>query len=107
MPCGASTLDPPPLPTAAQEMFRQGDRERELGLPISPLMDRTKAGVTKSQPGFFQVGGRAGWAQEGGGPARMRGRRAAESGCAACAGCLARAAQASAICSNAEWRLAR
>ena len=29
--------------------------QRTAGLPISPLMDRTKAGVTKSQPGFFAV----------------------------------------------------
>lgn len=27
----------------------QGDQEKELGLPISPLFDRTKPGVTKSQ----------------------------------------------------------
>ena len=27
-----------------QEMFLQGDLERALGLPISPLMDRNKAG---------------------------------------------------------------
>ena len=33
------------------EFFAQGDREREALLPISPLMDRTKEGVTKSQPG--------------------------------------------------------
>ena len=36
-------------------MFRQGDREKALGLPVSALMDRSKPGVTKSQPGFFQV----------------------------------------------------
>ena len=36
-----------------EEMFRQGDRERELGYPISPLMNRDKGGITKSQPGFF------------------------------------------------------
>jgi cAMP-specific phosphodiesterase 4/high affinity cAMP-specific and IBMX-insensitive 3',5'-cyclic phosphodiesterase 8 len=33
------------------EFFNQGDRERQALLPISPLMDRTKEGVTKSQPG--------------------------------------------------------
>ena len=34
------------------QMYRQGDRERDLGLPISPLMDRTKGnGITKSQKG--------------------------------------------------------
>jgi hypothetical protein len=32
-----------------EEFFRQGDRERELGLPISPLFDRAKQGVGKSQ----------------------------------------------------------
>ena len=39
----------------AQEMFRQGDRERAMGQPVSPLMDRTKGGVTKSQTGFFNL----------------------------------------------------
>ncbi|KAL3135613.1 3',5'-cyclic-nucleotide phosphodiesterase pde1 [Trebouxia sp. C0009 RCD-2024] len=34
-----------------EEFFRQGDKERELGLPISPLMDRDqKGGMTRSQP---------------------------------------------------------
>ncbi len=32
-----------------QEFFLQGDAEREAGLPISPLCDRTKEGVCKSQ----------------------------------------------------------
>ncbi|KXZ54073.1 hypothetical protein GPECTOR_5g18 [Gonium pectorale] len=36
-----------------EEFFRQGDRERQLGLPISPLFDRAKQGVSKSQVGFF------------------------------------------------------
>ncbi|GAX75328.1 hypothetical protein CEUSTIGMA_g2773.t1 [Chlamydomonas eustigma] len=37
-----------------EEMFRQGDKERAHGLPISPLMDRRKGqGITKSQTGFF------------------------------------------------------
>ena len=40
---------------ALQEMFLQGDRERSLGQTVSPLMDRTKAGITKSQCGFFTV----------------------------------------------------
>ena len=35
------------------QMFRQGDLEKERGYPISPLMDRSKQGITKSQPGFF------------------------------------------------------
>ena len=38
-----------------EEMFRQGDKERAQGLPISPLMDRRKGGVTKSQTGFFNL----------------------------------------------------
>ncbi|KXZ51294.1 hypothetical protein GPECTOR_13g781 [Gonium pectorale] len=36
-----------------EEFFLQGDRERQLGLPISPLFDRAKQGVSKSQVGFF------------------------------------------------------
>ncbi|KAG2497449.1 hypothetical protein HYH03_004604 [Edaphochlamys debaryana] len=36
-----------------QEFFLQGDREKELGLPISPLFDRAKQGVSKSQVGFY------------------------------------------------------
>ncbi|KAL6755517.1 3'5'-cyclic nucleotide phosphodiesterase [Haematococcus lacustris] len=35
------------------EFFTQGDAERAQGLPISPLCDRTKQGITKSQVGFF------------------------------------------------------
>ncbi len=38
-----------------EEMFRQGDQEKRFGHAVSPLMDRTKAGVTKSQSGFFNV----------------------------------------------------
>ena len=34
-----------------EEFSLQGDKERAAGLPISPLMDRTKEGVTNSQPG--------------------------------------------------------
>jgi hypothetical protein len=32
-----------------EEFFLQGDREKAGGLPISPLFDRDKPGVTKSQ----------------------------------------------------------
>ncbi|KAL3147885.1 putative 3',5'-cyclic phosphodiesterase pde-3, variant 2 [Trebouxia sp. C0010 RCD-2024] len=33
-----------------EEFFRQGDKERELGMPISPLMDRAhQGGMTRSQ----------------------------------------------------------
>ncbi|KAJ9520545.1 hypothetical protein QJQ45_007397 [Haematococcus lacustris] len=35
------------------EFFAQGDAERAQGLTISPLCDRTKQGITKSQVGFF------------------------------------------------------
>ena len=38
-----------------EEFFRQGDQEKAAGLPISPLFDRDKPGVTKSQTGFFDV----------------------------------------------------
>ena len=34
-----------------EEMFRQGDLEKQKGYPLSPLMDRDKGGITKSQPG--------------------------------------------------------
>ena len=34
-----------------EEFFSQGDREQARGLPISPLFDRTKQGVSKSQGG--------------------------------------------------------
>jgi len=33
-----------------EEFFRQGDQEKALGLPVSPLMDRNlRGGMTKSQ----------------------------------------------------------
>lgn len=39
-----------------QEFFAQGDREEEFGaVAKSPLMDREKAGITKSQVGFFKI----------------------------------------------------
>ncbi|KAG2490632.1 hypothetical protein HYH03_011023 [Edaphochlamys debaryana] len=41
------------LSVLEEEFFRQGDREKELGLPISPLFDRSKQGVSKSQVGFY------------------------------------------------------
>ncbi|KAG2490631.1 hypothetical protein HYH03_011022 [Edaphochlamys debaryana] len=41
------------LSVLEEEFFRQGDLERELGLPISPLFDRSKQGVSKSQVGFY------------------------------------------------------
>lgn len=38
-----------------EEFFRQGDKEKEIGLSVSPLMDREKNGITKSQVGFFDI----------------------------------------------------
>ena len=38
--------------TQNQEMFRQGDLERAAGYAVSPLMDRNKTGITKSQVGI-------------------------------------------------------
>eukprot|EP00479_Gromia_sphaerica_P008206 TRINITY_DN3028_c0_g1_i1.p1 TRINITY_DN3028_c0_g1~~TRINITY_DN3028_c0_g1_i1.p1 ORF type:complete len:397 (-),score=81.23 TRINITY_DN3028_c0_g1_i1:113-1303(-) len=36
-----------------EEFYRQGDKERRLGLPISAFMDRNKPQVAKSQTGFI------------------------------------------------------
>ena len=33
------------------QLFAQGDREQSEGLSISPLMDRSKDGVSKAQTG--------------------------------------------------------
>jgi hypothetical protein len=38
-----------------EEFFQQGDAEKAAGLPISPLFDRTKPGVTKSQVAFLDI----------------------------------------------------
>ena len=48
-----------------EEMFRQGDRERVCGYTLSPLMDRAKTGITKSQPGVRGRGGGGGRTKEG------------------------------------------
>merc|ERR550534_2861732 len=37
-----------------QEFFAQGDRERELGIPISPLCDRVKSNMEGGQSGFIK-----------------------------------------------------
>ncbi|KXZ50318.1 hypothetical protein GPECTOR_17g957 [Gonium pectorale] len=42
------------LSVLEEEFFRQGDKERQLGMPISPLFDRAKQGVSKSQTGFYE-----------------------------------------------------
>eukprot|EP00879_Flechtneria_rotunda_P005016 GHRR01005292.1.p1 GENE.GHRR01005292.1~~GHRR01005292.1.p1 ORF type:complete len:859 (+),score=362.03 GHRR01005292.1:904-3480(+) len=38
-----------------EEFFRQGDVERHNCMSISPLFDRSKQGITKSQVGFFDI----------------------------------------------------
>ena len=37
------------------EFFKQGDREKELGLPVSPMNDRERVVVSKSQTGFISL----------------------------------------------------
>lgn len=37
-----------------EEFFCQGDQERELGLPFSPLCDRNNTLVAQSQIGFIE-----------------------------------------------------
>jgi 3'5'-cyclic nucleotide phosphodiesterase len=32
-----------------EELFQQGDRERLLGLPVSPMADRSKVGISATQ----------------------------------------------------------
>jgi hypothetical protein len=38
-----------------EEFFRQGDAELAAGLPVTPLFDRSKPGVTKSQVTFMDI----------------------------------------------------
>lgn len=38
-----------------EEFFRQGEKEAELGLPISPFMDRNKTAIAQCQAGFVSV----------------------------------------------------
>lgn len=38
-----------------QEFFLQGDQEKELGLPVSPLCDRDTVRFASSQVGFFTI----------------------------------------------------
>jgi hypothetical protein len=38
-----------------EEFFLQGDAERAAEMPITPLFDRTKPGVTKSQVAFMDI----------------------------------------------------
>lgn len=43
-----------PTATATPQFFIQGDAEKQLRLPVSPLYDRDKPGISKSQIGFFE-----------------------------------------------------
>jgi hypothetical protein len=36
-------------------MFRQGDREKALRMPVSPLMDRSSPGIMQSQDKFLRL----------------------------------------------------
>jgi cAMP-specific phosphodiesterase 4 len=38
-----------------EEFFRQGDAEKACGLPVTPLFDRSKPGVIKSQLAFMDI----------------------------------------------------
>lgn len=38
----------------SEEFYRQGDLERRLGLPVTPLCDRYASSVSKIQTGFFR-----------------------------------------------------
>ena len=38
-----------------EELFRQGDNEKQLLMPVSPLMDRSKGGITKSQVSLLHL----------------------------------------------------
>jgi len=38
-----------------EEFFRQGEREAELGMPVSPFMDRDKTDIAKCQCGFISI----------------------------------------------------
>lgn len=38
-----------------EEFFRQGDRQRALGLPCSPLCDRTNTNIPQSQLGQYRA----------------------------------------------------
>ena len=38
---------------SVQEFFSQGDLEQQLGIPVTPMMDRTTACIPKQQLGFY------------------------------------------------------
>ena len=39
---------------ACEEFYRQGDRERELDLPVTPFCDRSNISVAKVSEWYFQ-----------------------------------------------------
>lgn len=41
-----------------EEFFQQGDKERQLGLEISPMCDRSNSTIEKSQVGFIDYIGK-------------------------------------------------
>ena len=47
------TLYVPWVQRVLTEYFDQGDRERELGLPVSMFMDRSTTNIAKCQMGFM------------------------------------------------------
>jgi cAMP-specific phosphodiesterase 4 len=38
-----------------EEFFKQGDKERELGIGVSDLMDRSTTNIAKAQLGFIDI----------------------------------------------------
>jgi cAMP-specific phosphodiesterase 4 len=38
----------------AEEFFQQGDKEREAGMDISPMMDRNNSNLNNMQMGFIE-----------------------------------------------------
>merc|ERR1719453_2348683 len=38
-----------------EEFFQQGENESQLGLPVSPFMDRAKTDIGKCQAGFISI----------------------------------------------------
>ncbi len=38
-----------------EEFFCQGDKEKDLGMDVSPMCDRNNATIEKSQVGLFKV----------------------------------------------------
>ena len=54
-----STANPPVvyfdwMQRVFREFFHQGERERALGIPVTPFMDRPTASIPKAQQGFLK-----------------------------------------------------